>query len=133
MSEVDKTSLERSSKWFAAQPDKSRVKVDFTFGKGNFTVSQWSKHNMYSGVTFEDSGISAGPDLVAPPMTPISLVDGLGTIISSKIDTLSEEESKKTAGIRSLTGPQAVDVILSVSQPVWEFLDADDLFQKCRI
>ncbi|KAF4835542.1 Spermidine hydroxycinnamoyl transferase [Colletotrichum tropicale] len=65
---MDKARMEKTTKWFAAQPDKSRIKLDFDFGPGNFTVSQWSKHDMYSGVDFEKDliGTLSGLRLLLP-------------------------------------------------------------------
>lgn len=66
------------------QPDKSRIRVDYTFSGGNFTVSQWAAFSMYVGVDFNagEDGKPVPPALVGQPYTEIARVDGLGMIQS---------------------------------------------------
>ncbi|KAI9933768.1 hypothetical protein ASPWEDRAFT_168043 [Aspergillus wentii DTO 134E9] len=64
--------IEQEMKWVAAQPDKSRIRVNYSFANGSFTVSQWSKHEMYAGVDYEvdgEPGQPVCPILVSPPFT----------------------------------------------------------------
>ncbi|KAF4843229.1 Shikimate O-hydroxycinnamoyltransferase [Colletotrichum siamense] len=126
---MDKARMEKTTKWFAAQPDKSRIKLDFDFGPDNFTVSQWSKHDMYSGVDFEKDliGNPVRPALVAPPFTEVSLVDGLALMVS----TPPEEARERNAdGATKSTAPQPIDAIFSVSEPVWTLLNDEEGFRK---
>lgn len=110
--------------WIAVQPDLRRVKTPFRFGPGGFMVSQWNKFGMYDGVDFdvvavegEDDTTEAiqrplQPALVWPPFTPIWLMcDGLAYFLST-------EESKTT-------GTPAIDVNLSLSEPLWAIFDQD--------
>ncbi|KAH0433354.1 transferase [Colletotrichum camelliae] len=127
---MDKPRMEKTTKWFAAQPDKSRVKMDFDFGTGNFTVSQWSRHDMYSGVDFEKDlvGNPVRPALVAPPFTEVSLVDGLALMVSSP----PEETLRSNGDGASSTSavPRTIDAIFSVFQPVWTLLVEEETFRK---
>ncbi|EQB51929.1 transferase [Colletotrichum gloeosporioides Cg-14] len=126
---MDRTRMEKTTKWFAAQPDKSRVKLDFDFGTGNFTVSQWSKHDMYSGVDFEKDlvGNPVRPALVAPPFTEVSLVDGLALMVSSPPEKARERNAD---GATKFAASQPIEAIFSVSEPVWTLLNDEEGFRK---
>ncbi|KAK0195329.1 hypothetical protein F5146DRAFT_1132817 [Armillaria mellea] len=99
---TSKEEVDKTYKWIAAQPDKRKIKQGFRYGSGSLMLSQWNKMDMYAGCVFD-----VAPDLVAPPFTPISLLDGLGYFIP--------------------TGEQGdgIDVALSLSEPIWEFFDKD--------
>ncbi|KAF7585187.1 hypothetical protein BBP40_011804, partial [Aspergillus hancockii] len=116
--------VEKTTKWVAAQPDKSRIKMNFEFGKkSTFTVSQWSKFGMYVGMDFDVDERGAGivPVLVSPPFTEVSLVDGLGIILGT------EEEVKRAGWLEGeVVTPCALDVQLSLSEPLWWILDGDE-------
>ena len=118
---VDPETMEKTTQWVAAQPDKGRIRIGFVFGKGSFTVSQWNKMNVYKGNAFDvmDSGAGILPSLVSPPFTQISLVDGLGMLLAT--------EEQVSPGSRD--GP-SVDVNLSMIQPLWDILDKDSNFRK---
>ncbi|KAJ9655510.1 hypothetical protein H2201_008786 [Coniosporium apollinis] len=92
--------------WIAAQPDKRRVRQGFRYENGGFTVSQWSKYDMYVGVDFDvdGNGESIAPALVSPPFTPISLVDGLAFFLST------EEQYQRARSPSSPGGTCAIDV-----------------------
>lgn len=127
---MGQANMERITKWFAAQPDKSRLKMDFDFGTGNFVVSQWSRHEMYSGVDFETDldGHPVVPALVAPPFTEVSLMDGLALMVSSppkEASESNEDEAPSTSGV-----PRAIDAIFSVSEPAWKFWIEEETFRK---
>lgn len=126
---VDKERILQTTRWVAAQPDKSLIKVDYTFAKGCFTVSQWSGFNMYLGVHFETDRASnpIHPELVAPPFTNISLVDGLAMILCSDEEIAKASPAEDT----STSMPSAIDVNLTLSEPLWSILDADPQF--CRL
>lgn len=102
---TSKEEVDRTYRWIAAQPDKRKIKQGFRYGSGSLMISQWNKMDMYAGSVFD-----VAPVLVAPPFTPISLVDGLGYFIP--------------------TGEQGgdIDVALSLSEPIWEFIDQDEHF-----
>ncbi|PBK73851.1 hypothetical protein ARMSODRAFT_651933 [Armillaria solidipes] len=104
-STTSKEEVDRTYRWIAAQPDKRKIKQGFRYGSGSLMLSQWNKMDMYA-----DSVFDVAPVLVAPPFTPISLVDGLGYFIP--------------------TGEQGgdIDVALSLSEPIWEFIDQDEHF-----
>ncbi|KAE8415993.1 transferase [Aspergillus pseudocaelatus] len=126
---VDSSTMERTLKWVAAQPDKSHIKVNFEFGNGSFIVSQWSKFDMYVGVDF-DVDVDAKPImpvLVSPPFTEISLVDGLAMMLSTEEQTVQDrgQNDVQEDGV-----PCAVDVNLTLSEPLWEILDRDDEFRS---
>ncbi|KAB8225148.1 transferase [Aspergillus novoparasiticus] len=126
---VDSSTMERTMKWVAAQPDKSRIKVNFEFGNGSFIVSQWSKFDMYAGVDF---GVDVDekpimPVLVSPPFTEISLVDGLAMMLSTEEQAL---RSGGQSGVQEDRVPCAIDVNLTLSEPLWEILDRDDELRK---
>lgn len=42
------------------QADNSRIKPDYEFGKGSFTVTQWSKFKMYNGVELGRKAMRCG-------------------------------------------------------------------------
>ncbi|PLB52555.1 hypothetical protein P170DRAFT_339443, partial [Aspergillus steynii IBT 23096] len=123
---VDAQQVEQTTRWVALQPDKSRIKVDFTFADGNFTVSQWSGFGMYPGMDFDvdERGDPISPALVAPPFTEVSRVDGLAMIMSTEEDL----QHSKTEGRGKK--PSAVDVNLTLSEPVWAVLQEDAEFMK---
>ncbi|KAI8200121.1 hypothetical protein K4K54_003240 [Colletotrichum sp. SAR 10_86] len=127
---MNKTNMENITKWFAAQPDKSRLKMDFDFGTGNFVVSQWSRHEMYSGVDFETDvdGNPVGPALVAPPFTEVSLMDGLALMVSSPPTEARESNENKAPSTSGV--PRAIDATFSVSEPVWKHLVEEEAFRK---
>lgn len=119
---VDVQQMEQTTRWIAVQPDKSRIRVNFTFADGNFTVSQWSGFKMYVGVDFDvdSDGNPVHPILVAPPLTEISRVDALAMILSTDED-LAEQDSGR---------PSAVDVNLTLTEPLWSILDSDEEVRK---
>ncbi|KAL1852593.1 hypothetical protein Plec18170_005724 [Paecilomyces lecythidis] len=126
----DKERILQTTRWITAQPDKSLIRVNFTFGNGNFTVSQWSGFDMYSGVYFDvdESGKPIHPSLVAPPFTEISRVDGLAMILSSE-ETVEVAASTKACSSCDL--PCAIDVNLTLSEPLWQILDTSSGFRSC--
>ncbi|KAL6849657.1 hypothetical protein ACO1O0_009200 [Amphichorda felina] len=123
---VDPERMRKTTMWVAAQPDKARVRVNFVFGKGSFTVSQWCKMNMYRGNDFDvgAGGEPVRPALVSPPFTPISLVDGLAMILAT------EEQLETGSDSSAKTSVSGVDVNLSAIAPIWEILDMDEEFVK---
>lgn len=80
----------------------SKIGNGFRIGNASLMLSQWNKLDMYTLATF-DRGV--GPSLVAPPFTPISLLDGLGYYLPTP---------NRDGGI---------DVYLSLSDDVWSELD----------
>ncbi|KAK0485716.1 transferase [Armillaria novae-zelandiae] len=100
-STTSKEEVDRTYRWVAAQPDKRKIKQGFRYGSGGLMLSQWNKMDMYAGSVFD-----VAPVLVAPPFTPISLLDGLGYFISTREG-------------------EGLDVALSLSEPIWEFFDKE--------
>ncbi|CEH15376.1 hypothetical protein CBOM_03693 [Ceraceosorus bombacis] len=112
--------------WMQRQPDKSLIEMKPPFERGMFVITAWHKLACYRDVHFdellllpakeeEEGVVEQGfhhPCLVAPPITPTSLVDGL---------------------IYALPAPpphqdSAVHLCITLSQPVWHHLDRDALF-----
>lgn len=110
----DKTELENSHKWIALQPDKSIIRQGFRFGNGCFMASQWNKVDVFEGTTFDSR-----PILVSSPFTVISLVDGLVYYLATE-----EQGTEKDTG--------AIDVNMSLSDPLWAILDKDPEFRRFR-
>lgn len=122
---VDVQQMEQTTRWIAVQPDKSHIRVGFTFADGNFTVSQWSGFKMYVGVDFDvdGKGNPVQPVLVSPPLTEISCVDALAMIMSTDEDLSRVAEQDNS-------GPNAIDVNLTLTEPLWSILDKDEQFRK---
>ncbi|PYI33843.1 hypothetical protein BP00DRAFT_434207 [Aspergillus indologenus CBS 114.80] len=101
--------MENELKWIAMQPDKSRIKVRFRFGGGNFTVSLWSKHSMYCGIDFDaDEGNNAlSPVLVSPPLHRAAQPEGSPELL-----------------------PPSLDVNLILMEHLWPILPADEQFRQ---
>ncbi|KAK9235728.1 transferase family-domain-containing protein [Lipomyces kononenkoae] len=127
---VGRQQLQQTTKWVAAQPDKSRIKLDYTFSNGSFTVSQWSKFDMYVGVDFDvdEQGGAIPPALVTPPFTEISTIDGLAMILSTEEQFYGATEQRGSPS--SIEIPCAIDVNLTLSEPLWPILDRDEQFRK---
>ncbi|KLO14152.1 hypothetical protein SCHPADRAFT_928093 [Schizopora paradoxa] len=104
----------RALKWIALQPEKRRIRQGFRYGTGSFMISQWNKFDMYEGTVFD-----VAPTLVSPPFTPISLIDGL-------LYFLPTEDRSANADLG------AIDVVLPLSEPVWDVLDSDSEFRRFR-
>ncbi|KAL0257571.1 hypothetical protein SLS55_008385 [Diplodia seriata] len=100
-----------TARWMAAQPDKRRVKWGFDGGYGSTMISAWNKFDVYAGTAFVEG---RPPVLVAPPFTPMSLVDGLGYYLPTE----------------ALDG--GIDLYLALSVPVWGFLEEDEVWRKFR-
>jgi Transferase family len=120
--------IEQSIKWYFAQPDKSRVRVDYSFAQGSFLVTQTTKFNIYDGVDFEKdkSGNAIPPMLVTSPYNQFNLIDGV-----AKIRSTEEQLLKTPAEGHSTTGQRySVDVYLSLIEPLWGVLDKDPEFPE---
>eukprot|EP01117_Protostelium_nocturnum_P015678 TRINITY_DN6099_c0_g1_i2.p1 TRINITY_DN6099_c0_g1~~TRINITY_DN6099_c0_g1_i2.p1 ORF type:complete len:303 (+),score=91.90 TRINITY_DN6099_c0_g1_i2:643-1551(+) len=102
---ISEQEAKKTLRWIEAQPDKGRVRMNFKGGNGSMMISSWAKFDMY--VRFEEK-----PTLVSTPFTPISLIDGLGYILS----TDSEDGS--------------IDVNLALSEPLWEILEEDEQLRR---
>ncbi|KDQ12476.1 hypothetical protein BOTBODRAFT_34444 [Botryobasidium botryosum FD-172 SS1] len=113
-STTSKEEMNQTLKWIAMQPDKQKIRQGFLYGNGSLMISQWNKVDMYAGTRFE-----VPPTLVSTPFTPISLVDGLAYFLPT--------EEQGTAGD---TG--AIDVNLSLSEPLWGIIDQDEEFRRFR-
>ncbi|KAF7350383.1 Anthranilate N-benzoyltransferase protein 3-like protein [Mycena venus] len=97
----------RMLRWIAAQPDKRQIRSRFRYGSGSLTLSQWNKFDMYTTTVFDGP-----PVFVGLPFTAITLLDGLGFLLPT------EERAGGDAG--------AIDVNLSLTEPVWEIFDRDE-------
>ncbi|OMP87537.1 hypothetical protein BK809_0007624 [Diplodia seriata] len=100
-----------TARWMAAQPDKRRVKWGFDGGYGSTMISAWNKFDVYEGAAFVEG---RPPVLVAPPFTPMSLVDGLAYYLPTE----------------ALDG--GIDLYLALSVPVWGVLAEDEVWRKFR-
>lgn len=113
---VEPHQMDMTNRWVAAQPDKSRIRLDYSFSNGSFTVSQWAKFDMYLGVDFDvdENGKPIPPVLVPPPFTEVSRVDGLAMILST------EEQFHRAmqGGSASSSEPCAMEVNLTLSEPL---------------
>lgn len=69
---VEPLQMEMTNRWVAAQPDKSRIRLDYSFVNGSFTVSQWAKFGMYLGVGFDADGHGQA----IPPSEPVWAILG---------------------------------------------------------
>ncbi|KZV99598.1 hypothetical protein EXIGLDRAFT_724613 [Exidia glandulosa HHB12029] len=122
---TDVNVLRQTIRWVAAQPDVRRVRDHFNFAPGAFMASQWNKLPTYAGADFDvDShGAPIPPLLVAPPFTPISLVDGLGYFVAT------EEQFHRGVDVKSSSD---IDLHLALSEPLWEILNQDPEFRRFR-
>jgi len=111
---TSKEEMIHTLKWIAAQPDKPKIKQAFRHGNGSFAVSQWNKFDMYPGAAFD-----ARPVMVSTPFTPISLLDGLVYFLPTE-----EQGTERDTG--------AIDVIMSLSEPLWDIVDQDGEFRRFR-
>ena len=102
---VKEDEIDDTIRWLHAHEDKSRINSGFRFGNGAFAAAQWSGFDAYTLATFD--GIK--PGLVAPPFTPISLVDGL-------VYTLPPVP-------RSDGTEDGLLVCLALSEPLWRAID----------
>jgi hypothetical protein len=116
--------IEQSIKWYFAQPDKSRVRLDYNFGQGSFLVTHTTKFDIYDGVDFEkdQNGNAVTPIFVTSPYNKFDLADGVAKVRST------EEQLLKTATKGQLGQAPSVDVYLSLIEPLWEVLDQDNNF-----
>lgn len=122
---TDAQQMEQTTRWIAVQPDKGHIGINFTFADGNFTVSQWSGFNMYEGVDFDvdGEGNPVPPVLVTPPLTEVSRVDALAMMLSTDEDL---NRMAKSGGKM----PNAINVNLTLTAPLWPILDEDENFRK---
>ncbi|KAF7977913.1 hypothetical protein HWV62_2484 [Athelia sp. TMB] len=111
---TSKEEMNRTLRWIAAQPDKRKIQQGFRYGNGSLMISQWNKFDMYAGNVFETP-----PALVSTPFTPISLLDGLAYFLPT--------EEQGTGG-----DPGAIDVNVSLSEPLWGIIDQDEEFRRFR-
>ena len=111
-----------TARWMAAQPDKGCICQDFRYANGGFMVSQWNKVATYQGLELhvDNDGRGLPPALVAPPFTPISLLDGLAYIVAMKEPPLAA------------TAEIGVDVHLALCEPLWAILEQDPAFRQCQ-
>lgn len=127
---VEPEHMAKTPRWIAAQPDKGRIKLNYSFFNGSFIASQWSKFDMYVGVDFDadESGKPLPPSVVGPPFTRLALVDGLALFLST------EEQFYRVTGqdgscSSSKDVPCAVDVQLTLNEALWSILDEDKQFR----
>jgi hypothetical protein len=101
---TSKDEITQTIRWIGAQPDKLKIRQGFRFGNGMLAITQWNKIDKYASAVFE-----VPPVLVAPPFTPISLLDGLGYFLPSVGGDMG-----------------AIEVALSLSEPLWSFIEQDE-------
>lgn len=117
-----KEEIVQTTRWLLMQADNSRIKPNYEFGKGSFTVTQWSKFKMYSGVELGGEGDAVWPVLVSPVISPLHRVDGFAKMLST------EEDLRVETG-----GLAAIDVVLTLGEALWKYLEEDPMFERvCR-
>ena len=75
-------------------------------------ISQWNKFDIYVGTAFEDR-----PAVVAPPFTPIALINGLGYLLPAPDQDLQEEGG-------------AIDLALALDEMLLFNLDMDVYYKN---
>lgn len=122
--------MQQTTRWIAVQPDKSRIKINFTFAVGNFMINQWSQFGMYMGVDFDRDGLGRPitPSLVGPPFTDMSRIDGLATILSTEEEVVRFTRERDESCLDAKK-PCAIDVNLTLVDPLWDILDEDEQSQ----
>jgi hypothetical protein len=124
-------------KWVVAQPDIRPITRDFRYANGGFMTSQWYKFDLYVNTDFDvdaTSNTPIAPILVAPPFTPISLVDGLIYFVATEeqltANTNTNSNSTSTSTSTTNNNDMAIDVYLALSEPLWPLLENDAVFSK---
>eukprot|EP00762_Andalucia_godoyi_P003230 ANDGO_06671.mRNA.1 Anthranilate N-benzoyltransferase protein 3 len=122
-------------RWIAAQPDKSCVLLAFPFETGGFMVSQWCKFDMYVNTHFDVDAVGQpiAPALVCPPFTPISLVDGLAYFLATEDQFMQASQQNGRSAVSTGKNTSAIDVSLSLSEPIWHLLDKDPEFRRFQL
>ncbi|KAF2141491.1 uncharacterized protein K452DRAFT_228766 [Aplosporella prunicola CBS 121167] len=117
--------VDQTLHWIAAQPDKRQIKPAILDGLGSFIVTQWCKFDMYAGADFDVDtlGIPIPPALVSPPFTQISLLDGLAFFLATEEQLLQRVATTDMKLPSARHNPSAIDVNLTISEPVWQFFD----------
>lgn len=107
--------------WVVAQPHKRKIALRFRLDESSFVVSQWNKLDMY-GVYFEtdQQGCPILPELVWPPFTEHSLMDGLAYLLPTKRKGVTDSEDSD------------IEVALSLQEPLWGILESDPQFRNFR-
>ena len=108
-----KEEIRKIHAWIDAQTNYADIKIPFRLCKGSTMISQWNKEDLYTNARLDSI-----PDLVSPPFTPISSMDGLGYLLPT-----SDRQGD----------PGAIDVCLALSAPVWDVLDKDPEFGGKRL
>ena len=135
----DPESIKSTIKWLAAHQSssgsgsdsRSKIGNGFRYSNTSLMMSQWNKIDIYSLSIF-DEGIS--PTLVAPPFTPISLLDGLGYYLptppshdhlptASTSSTATSDQLEPGSNEAGDQGVGGIDVYLSLCDDVWAALD----------
>ena len=102
-----------TARWVAAQPDKRTIRHGFAAGYGSLMASAWNRFPAYAGAELPDEeGKLVAPAVVNSPFTTISLMDGLMYLLPTKEDNGD------------------VEVIISLSEPLWNLLDRDEEFRR---
>jgi hypothetical protein len=125
---VDMNYVNQEMRWIAAQPDKTRIK-SYEFIDGSFAISQWSNLNMYKDVDFDayEDRTPITPAMVSPPFTETNLIDGLALVLSTEEQLHRPLESGSSSS--SSEEPCALEVNLTLIQPLWRILNHDSQFQ----
>ncbi|GAA6036836.1 hypothetical protein JCM8097_006305 [Rhodosporidiobolus ruineniae] len=102
---IDRDVSVKSTRWIATVEDKSRIGGAYPWSKTGLMSSAWSGFDIYRGVEF---GAAKGekPILVAPPFTPISLMNGLYYTFSRRDDN-------------------GLTLVISLCENVWAELDKE--------
>ena len=100
----------KSAQWVAALPDRTKIRNIYHHGPGSLMLSQWSAFDLHTDTHFDTDarGLPISPVLVAPPFTPVSLIDGLGYLVSPR--------------------ESGIDCYLALEESVWDVLDNEPEF-----
>lgn len=117
--------VQRTARWIAAQPDRTRIRNRFHLP--GFMISAWNKFDLYAAAAC--GGVR--PILISTPFTCISLLDVLGYILpcppafcGAAPDCCQEDGCESDGSVLATDG---VIVYLAADAKLWPALCADSL------
>ncbi|KPA86063.1 Transferase family protein [Leptomonas pyrrhocoris] len=124
--ELSPNEVQRTVRWIAAQPDRSRIRN--RFAAGGFMLSAWNKFDIYGSTACAGTQ----PVLVSTPFTCISLLDVLGYILprppsfADPAISPAATDDGDSGKLRS-TASDGVVIYLAVDASLWEALSSREL------